>query len=571
MAQSRDVRVTIVGAGIAGLTAALRLSQRGYNVTVYEAADALGGNLRVSKVFPHMFLNWYNNFWKIADDLGLTREKDFEPITSFRFLQKGEYPKFMQWTNLGSLRTVWQNLLSGAAPLPDLLLGSYSVLDLLSQNFDTTKILDRTSVNGFFASRPYATNRMAQMHDQFLETVWSLHSYSTSVSSYQDFVKYSFRHPEPQLWRLSGDIDTKILNCLEEKIGKSNIHTNTTVTEVVLEKDKASKIKVCPTDNPSAERPGEGFDYLILAVPPRWLAYLAMGPWTSRTATESQRIVTLLPDTAQLRRLRSEPVPVLIVSFKRKLHDISREYVALLGSLYCLTFTEIPHPKSTKRTTLAVAASDFYALPESIRRKDVRVLAVENLDAWTILTELSNYIPFNPGKSWGDPDSDIDYENSRFDPGTDHELHVDEVGSEQWSLEANYERIPNLFFAGDFCKTSVSITTIEAAVMSGLKAASALWNREPLGNRIEIVEPESYPMSVIVALKLLMTPFAFAAKLWSMTCDAATELPLGRLPADYRFNPTDLLWAPYVLGADWWLTMWSMYSETLSRQKQGSK
>jgi zeta-carotene desaturase len=567
MPESSDVRVTIVGAGIAGLTAALRLSQRGYKVTVYESASVIGGNLNVSKVFPHMFLNWYNNFWKVADDLDLIRGKDFEPISSFRFLRKGEYPKYMQWTNLGSVRSVWQNLLSGVAPLPDLLLGSYSVLDLLSQNFDRTKILDRTSVNGFFASRPYATNRMAELHDEFLETVWSLHSYLTSVSSYQDFVKYSFRHPEPQLWRLSGDIDTKILSRLAEKIGDSNIHKNSIVTEVFLHKNKVCKIKVQrPKEEP---RVVEDFDYLILAVPPKWLAYLSMGPY--KTDKEPHRIVTLLPEVAQLRRLRSEAVPVLNVSFKRKLPDISKEYVALLGSMYCLTFTEIPHPKSLERTTLAVAASDFYALPESIKRKDVGTFSVENLDAFSILSELSHYIPFNPGKSWPDPDSDIDYENSRFDDGTEHELHVDEVGSDQWCLEANYERVRNLFFAGDFCKTSVSITTIEAAVMSGLKAASALWSIKPLGDRIEIIEPESYPLSAIMALKLWMTPSAFAAKLWSMAYDAATELPLWRLPADHRFNPTDLLWAPYVLGADWWLTMWSMYSETLSRQKQGSK
>src|SRR5215813_13863261 len=42
---SREVRVAIAGAGIAGLTAALRLAQRGYKVTLYEANPFLGGNL----------------------------------------------------------------------------------------------------------------------------------------------------------------------------------------------------------------------------------------------------------------------------------------------------------------------------------------------------------------------------------------------------------------------------------------------------------------------------------------------------------------------------------------------
>ena len=46
MAQAkRAVRVAIAGGGIAGLTAALRLSQRGYQVTLYEEKPWLGGNL----------------------------------------------------------------------------------------------------------------------------------------------------------------------------------------------------------------------------------------------------------------------------------------------------------------------------------------------------------------------------------------------------------------------------------------------------------------------------------------------------------------------------------------------
>jgi protoporphyrinogen/coproporphyrinogen III oxidase len=45
MQQNSAERIIVVGAGIAGLTAAFRLSQRGYQVTVLEAEDIVGGRM----------------------------------------------------------------------------------------------------------------------------------------------------------------------------------------------------------------------------------------------------------------------------------------------------------------------------------------------------------------------------------------------------------------------------------------------------------------------------------------------------------------------------------------------
>src|SRR6188474_1673260 len=45
MAQSQPIRVAVVGAGIAGLTAALRLAKRGFEVQVFEERLYLGGKL----------------------------------------------------------------------------------------------------------------------------------------------------------------------------------------------------------------------------------------------------------------------------------------------------------------------------------------------------------------------------------------------------------------------------------------------------------------------------------------------------------------------------------------------
>jgi len=49
---ARPKRIAVVGAGPAGLAFAVNAAQRGHRVTLYEAADALGGQLNLAKVVP---------------------------------------------------------------------------------------------------------------------------------------------------------------------------------------------------------------------------------------------------------------------------------------------------------------------------------------------------------------------------------------------------------------------------------------------------------------------------------------------------------------------------------------
>ena len=85
--------VAIIGGGIAGLTAALRLLERGYAVTLYEKDTVLGGQIssehnKASKlyhdVYTHLFCDWYGNFWRLTADLGIDREINFEPRLSVK-------------------------------------------------------------------------------------------------------------------------------------------------------------------------------------------------------------------------------------------------------------------------------------------------------------------------------------------------------------------------------------------------------------------------------------------------------------------------------------------------------
>ena len=93
--------VIVVGGGVAGLTAVHRLLQRGYDVTLIEANDFLGGKLAAHRRRDdattkkdclvckdqggclrrddwhehcyHMYLNWYHNFWELMEEVECTR------------------------------------------------------------------------------------------------------------------------------------------------------------------------------------------------------------------------------------------------------------------------------------------------------------------------------------------------------------------------------------------------------------------------------------------------------------------------------------------------------------------
>ncbi|MGI9333794.1 MAG: FAD-dependent oxidoreductase, partial [Gammaproteobacteria bacterium] len=217
-------QVTIVGGGMAGLSAALRLAGRGFEVTVFEQARHVGGQFgviqtedgRLHEHCYHMFLNWYNNFWDIVDELGV--RDNFVPRSSIQFLERGKWPETTRLTDVGSPKTNLQNMMSGVLPVPDMFIYGYALIDLLSQPFNRDRYRDQYSVNGFMASRGYATDRAAREFQRSLAKAFACPPYRTSAVSYKTFLKYGFRHPEPMMWVLEGDCYNHFLKHLVARL-----------------------------------------------------------------------------------------------------------------------------------------------------------------------------------------------------------------------------------------------------------------------------------------------------------------------------------------------------------------
>jgi hypothetical protein len=607
------VRVAIVGAGIAGLTAALRLLERGYEVTVYERKHYVGGKFGAHTHTPeefqyrpyvggvafrpdtyhehcyHMFLNWYHNFWRLAEDVGLSRDRDFEPRAAVKHLRRGEYPHMTAIANPGTMAASWKNLVSGVRPVPDMFLYSFSVLDLLTQRFDGGGLIDRYTVNGFMQSRPYATEGSADLHEDTLAKAFACPSYLTSARSYQAFAKYSLRLPDPMMWLLRGDCARHFNAPLKARLDSLGCRWRLGRDVQVVDPDvRAALVRLTshesanpewphpptpphalgvlqpsggsghagalarPPAAPAVPAPAESvdeYDYVILAVPPAALrAFLKnnMGLATQFIGA-GQGIVE---------KLHTEPIASLDLYLTRPVPGLPKEHVVLLDSRYGLTVVDLAQLwPGLETTALNVVASDFDALAE----------LPEDLAMREILADLGGYLPIGH--------ADVAYWHIETNAGD--ELFLNEVGSELWRPRARTQ-IPLLFLAGDYCKTFIDVVTVEGAVVSGLEAARALQQQvatdragairadDPLLRPIDVVEPEAYPQWALFALTTMLAPYAAAAKVWSAALDqyraaGRGEAPAGPMPM--AESAANLFWAPAQFAAQWWAGAWSAWAE----------
>jgi hypothetical protein len=514
---------TIVGSGIAGMSAATRLMEQGFDITLYEQNDFLGGKLGAhydrNKPDPHehcyhMYLNWYNNFWQFMTEIGAADKFMACPIIGCRFPGDKETRPYL--INSGSPATVLTNMLNGIAPPADQFLSAYSLLDLVGTPSTPGDALEQNSVSNFFRSRSYSSNGSIAASSRTLAEAFASPSYLSSARSYQSLIKYGFRHPTPSLWLLTQNTNDAIfepwLQRLEARardLGRRfELHRLTRVEKLHLADGEVRKLTLgkMPHDVTTergglAPRPSHTWEAavpgdLLLAVPPRALGRLV-----------SPEVAGCAPNLEDVRLLRSEPMISLDVYFKRKLAGLTKSITLLLESDYTLSLLDISQvwsdpPKGG--TALNIIASNA----------DLIVDYPNHVILDLMLKELRRFLDFKLGPLAVDQsqrDDDVDYGRSHVQNNVGEELFVNQVGSWEFRPKATCG-IPNLFLAGDFCQTFVDVVTVEGAVVSGLIAAEALRRRRGIGDPIEIIQPDAYPAFLPATLAAALRPVAYAAK-----------------------------------------------------------
>jgi hypothetical protein len=572
-------QVTIAGGGIAGLTAALRLAERGCEVTLYEAKDQLGGDLasglpsekpRIEPlgirampakleldVYPHMYQAWYLNFWSLLRDSGVSMEREdekltkvegFTPFSSFHQLRKGQFPKFTTLTDPYSMQHMLANISSGVAEPADMFAMGYAGADLQAEATIATVRLRNMSLTGYLNSRLYMSTAAVDAYETFITTVWGIPAYLISASDYRAYASYCYGAAEEAAWLSCGPAAETIIDPLERALnakgtekkakGRVKIVRRTRIAGVTCEPGDPARVSTITLEETEfkggawVKKKGstdrvENVDNLVLAIPPKPLAEVV------RSAAAGKRITDVVPRLRGLARVQSERMPMLHLAFKKKLKGIPREPVALLGSQLKLAFTDISQTRDDpafrkafpKNTVLAVSCSEPAMLPGDIP-------GGVNEDADAMAKELKEYVPFEDG--------DLDRSQIRYRENTDAQLSLNAVGTETSRPQAHCDEVENLYFAGDFCENPFGITTVEAAVATGLAAVNALVQRRELGAEFEIEIPYAPPATDFLAVRYTWLPFAYAARAVSKAskaAEAAEPSDPGRKMLRYLLTP----------------------------------
>jgi hypothetical protein len=195
------------------------------------------------------------------------------------------------------------------------------------------------------------------------------------------------------------------------------------------------------------------------------------------------------------RYLRVRAMAALNVYLKTPIPGLPDAHVNLVDSKYGLSLIDVSQRwRGVTGAALNVIASDFTAL------EGVSAATAEA----TILNEMRRYLPGM------DPRNIV---KTVFQPHVDEPLFMNDVGAWEFRPDARSE-LGNLYFAGDYCRSSIDLLSMEGAVTTGLLAAETIRQDAGCGTSIPIAEPATHPRWLLLFAKYLLLPVAVLAKLW---------------------------------------------------------
>lgn len=493
MPESRPMVVTIIGAGIAGMSAALRLLQAGCSVTVIEKTNRVGGQFgavqdpdgpRYHEHAFHIFADWCQNFFDLCNEIGIRRpgypgdgEIGFVPRPAFLTLRPLDPPDkygppgreaddFCRLEYLGSWASFWKNATSGVAHWSDMVIYQYSVLALLSDDSldkdEMKEFLNRVSVNGYMRSLKYASDVAALLHQELLLKVFAVPSYRTSARAYQTYLRHTAAFPpgrqigpnpsdlSPSFWSMKGNVyehfwvplQKKLYETAKAKGVKFHLRHEEEVTGLTLESsDEGSKVTYIEITDPregvhDPPRLEPVVGPLLVAVPPAGLVKILKG---------SPDLAEAAPDLADVAYLESVPVPALNLYFNKRL-DLPAEHVTLLDA-----FDDLYDPDTSLARKNGIGSKyglsfvDHSRLWPDLEERNKTVLSVLAGDAKglmgetddkikeTLIATLKKYIRFD--------ENDIEYRDDVHLQSHRHEpLFVNTEGSWEYRPEARLDQ-----------------------------------------------------------------------------------------------------------------------------------
>ena len=483
--------VTIVGGGLSGMIAALRLRQRGCDVLLIEAADRLGGQAGAGQFGEyafdhsyHIFPPWYANAWALIDELGI--RDNFIASPNFSQLVPGAFPKFATFENLTAPRFALRNIFAGALSPAEMFLFFYATVDLMGQPYRVRSALDQVSVTGFLRSRWYRTLPAAsQMHDLVLKGL-STPLYGLSAMTMQTTMRHWVWHGVPSLHLTRSDLQRAWIQPIEEALRSAGveIRTGATLRGLVLSGGTIEAIRIV-SGNAAKGEETLPVDTLLLALPVGVVNDLI-----------DDRLYRAAPAITELRRLQTLPMGAFHLVLRRRIPEIPAGIVSLKDSSLALSFIDLAHSCGLEHSVLSFVVGDVFPIAE---------LSADLVSA-RIVEEIRAYIPAIAAD---------DIVHTHLQTHVDQPLFLNYVGA--WASRPDAStQISNLFLAGDYCRSWVDLVTQEAALVAGLEAAEAVRRKLAIAEPIEIRISRVPPRWLWRIATFLLLPVALIARLCAL-------------------------------------------------------
>jgi uncharacterized protein with NAD-binding domain and iron-sulfur cluster len=492
--------VTIVGAGMAGMTAAAKLLAAGFSVKVIEASSGVGGKFGAIEAKGarhdyawHIFGDWYPNFWALARDIGLSKQNDFEPRPTLTLLRpldgQSAWPRTATITSIGSPETFWSTATSGVAHWSDVMLFAYSQYSLLCDtSLDREEFLNRVTVNGYMRSLPHMSDVAALLHNELLLRIWAIPSYLISARSYRTHLALiaPFRSSESPLLVMKQNFQDGFWRPFLEYLRSYPRFTLVRDTRLMgirlaTTRDRVDEIVV--SHGAAGGSRAERVQSLIVAIPPDRLLQVVSAP-------DSLALRQEVPSLLGLAKLDAQYTASLTLCLKGRLDipGVTDQPVTLVDDLESIYAASDLDPRNGLASEYGISFMDVTGLREPGHPTILVVLAsdadsLRSLDdeeaCQRVVAELQRYVRFD--------DSDIDWSRSYYQPHTNEPLFVNSVGSWEYRPEVRvtnsehqalggqvWRTIRNLYLAGDYCRSQIDIVSLEGAVHTGIWAAHAL-------------------------------------------------------------------------------------------------
>lgn len=451
-------KVAVIGGGIAGISAACNLSERGFDVHLFEKETFLGGKvgswefesngetLRTEHGF-HGFFRQYHNLRNFLKKIGA--HKHLIPIDDYTILfdkDKKQGFKGLDNTpllNILSLRKYgivnWKTFLN---PL------GLPFINLLAFDFaGTYKKFDSESFASF-ANRTYMNKKMRLVFNSFSRAFFAEPEDMSMAELIKSFHFYFLSNEDGLLYDvLDSDFQNSFIDYAESFLKKHNakIHYSTPVTSLV-------KTKLGFNVN------GNHFDYCVLCTDVKN---------TKRIMQEAQGFESYANTPSQLSSLKQSGRYAVLRLWTDKFEsDASLPFFIFTDRLKCLDSVTLYHKMEkesaewSKNNNGGIFELHSYAVPKDLTAdEDVK---------HHLLSELYHYFPELTGMKIFH-----EYFQHRDDfPG----FHTNQYATRP---EVKTD-VPGLYLAGDWVKMDNCTMLMEAAYTSGSMAANYILSKEGL-------------------------------------------------------------------------------------------